>query len=357
MGLILIIGADRVAAGVTKVSTVFIRHSHHSAHSGYPRFTERLGWFVDARPRGTRLPAWLLERESRRVMYDWFGPEQLRNDVTAARRLVLGRGEVVHLLYGETDHFYAGRVRQIGHRRGNRLVATFHQPPSLHEQLLPNPAMFEQLDHAIALGPRAAAHLAGLVGGADRVSCAFLGVDTGAWHPRRPARSDLPTCAVVGSWFRDFDVLRDVIRIVHHAEPRARFEVVTGREPAEAMRSLPGVRARTAISDAELQRVYWGAWLHLLPLEDAVANNALGEGMACGLPTVASHVGDVDDYTGTEAARLVPRGDADAMAAAVLELLGDPHERERMGTCARLRAERRDLTAAARRHAEIYESL
>jgi hypothetical protein len=112
-------------------------------------------------------------------MYDWFGPEQLRNDVTAARRLVLGRGEVVHLLYGETDHFYAGRVRQIGHRRGNRLVATFHQPPSLHEQLLPNPAMFEQLDHAIALGPRAAAHLAGLVVGGSSVEP--FGESLGGW--------------------------------------------------------------------------------------------------------------------------------------------------------------------------------
>jgi glycosyltransferase involved in cell wall biosynthesis len=342
---------------VTKVSTVFLRHSHHSAHSGYPRFTERLGWFVDARTRRTRLPGWLLERESRRVMYDWFGPEQLRNDLTAARRLVLGRGEIVHLLYGETDHFYAGRMRRIGHRRGNRLVATFHQPPSLHEQLLPNPAIFEQLDHAIALGPRAADHLATLVGGADRVSLAFHGIDTRTWHPRPSARSDTPTCAFVGSWFRDFDVLADVIRIVRHAESRARFELVTGRERAEAMRGLPGVRARAGISDAELQRVYWGAWLHLLPLEDAVANNALGEGMACGLPTVASDVGDVAHYTGRAAARLVSRGDAEAMAAAVLELLGDPRERERMGRCARALAEQRDLTAAARRHAEIYRSL
>ena len=342
---------------MTKVSTVFLRHSHHSAYSGYPRFTERLGQFVDAHTRRTRLPARLLERASDRVMYDWFGPEQLRNDVTAARRLVLGRDEIVHLLYGETDHFYAGRMRRIGRRRGNRLVATFHQPPSLHEQLLPNPAMFEQLDHTIALGPRAADYLAGLVGGAERVSLAFHGIDTDAWHPRPPARAEEPTCAFVGSWFRDFDVLADVIRIVRHAEPRTRFELVTGRERAATFRGLPGVRARSGITDAELRRVYWGAWLHVVPLEDAVANNALGEGMACGLPTVATDVGDVGYYAGRDAARLVPPGDAEAMAAAVLELLGDPAERERMGGRARAQAAQRDLTASARRHAEIYRGL
>jgi glycosyltransferase involved in cell wall biosynthesis len=79
--------------------------------------------------------------------------------------------------------------------------------------------------------------------------------------------------------------------------------------------------------------------------------------MASGLPTVASDVGDVRYYTGPDAARLVPPGDADAMAAAVLELLGDPAERERMGNRARALAEQGDLTAAARRHAEIYRGL
>jgi glycosyltransferase involved in cell wall biosynthesis len=337
---------------VTRVSPVFLRHAHHAARSGYPLFVERLPGLVDVR-RPRHLPRWLVARYSERVIYDWYGPDQLRVDLTATRRLVMGRHEVVHLLYGETDHFYAGRYRDRGHRRGNRLVATFHQPPSLQEQLLPAPPLFEQLDHAIALGSRAGAYLGELLG-PENVSLAFLAVDTSAWHPVPERRADGPTCAFVGSWFRDFDLLADVIRIVHDAEPRVRFEAITEPARLDALTALPGVRARAGVSDAELADVYRRAWVHVLPLTDAVANNALLEGMASGVATVVSHVGDVEYYTGADAARLLPVGDAEAMANAVLELLGDRAAREELGARARARAEARDLDAAARRHAEIY---
>ena len=358
MGVILMDVTDRVAASVTKVSTVFLRHPHHSAGSGYPTFTERLGAFVDAR----RLEPWhlpepLLRRVSDGIVYEWFDAERLRLDLTAARRLAIARSEVVHLLYGETDHCYAGRLRRIGRMRGNRLVATFHQPPALLDELVPAPPLFEQLDHAIALGPRAAAHLAGLVGGAERVSQAFHGVDTDAWHPRPERRAGDPTCAFVGSWFRDFEQLEEVIALVRAGEPSVRFEVVTAPGRVPRLGALPRVRARAGISDADLREVYWSGWVNVLPLKDAVANNALLEGMASGLPTVVSDVGDVADYIGPDGARLVPAGDARAMAAAILELLADRAARDDLGRRARARAEARDATAVARRHAEIYASL
>src|SRR4051794_21502897 len=269
MGVILLDRADRVPAGVTKVSTVFLRHSHHSARSGYPAFTERLGAFVDARHlEPWRLPRPLLRRVSDGIVYEWFDSDRLRLDLTAARRLAIARGEIVHLLYGETDHIYAGRIRRVGRMRGNRLVATFHQPPALLNELVPAPPLFEQLDHAIALGPRATAHLGEIVG-PDRVSCAFLGVNTTAWRPQPDARSDTPLCAFVGSWFRDFDVLGELVRLVHQAEPRVRFAVVTAPARVESLSRLPGVRARAGVSDEELRSLYQRAWVHVVPLRDA----------------------------------------------------------------------------------------
>jgi glycosyltransferase involved in cell wall biosynthesis len=341
---------------VARVSLVFRRHAHHSRWSGYPRFADHLDGLVDARRvRPAPIPRPLLERISGDVVYEWFGPEQLGLDLAAARRLALGRREVVHLLYGETDHFYAGRVRPFARRRGNQLVATFHQPPSLLDELLPAPALFEQLDHALALGPRAAEHLRTVVG-AERVWRATLAVDTRAWTPGEEA--DLPTCSFVGSWFRDFPQLVDVVRRVHAVEPRVRFEAVTSPSRAADLSTLPGMRARAGVSDEELRAVYRRSWVSLLPLTDGVANNALLEAMACGVPTVVSEVGDVPEYSGGgRGARLVPPGDADAMADAVLALLRDRAARERLGARAREEAERLDLRAGARRHAEIYEDV
>jgi glycosyltransferase involved in cell wall biosynthesis len=88
-----------------------------------------------------------------------------------------------------------------------------------------------------------------------------------------------------------------------------------------------------------------------------VSNNALLEGMSCGLATVVTAVGDVAHYTGDDGAVTVPPRDPRAMAAAVLALLRDRDARERLGSRARARAEARDWTACARRHAEIYEAV
>jgi glycosyltransferase involved in cell wall biosynthesis len=63
---------------------------------------------------------------------------------------------------------------------------------------------------------------------------------------------------------------------------------------------------------------------------------AILEGMASRLPLVATAVGEVptvirDGRTGV----LVPAGDPELLAAAIVELLGDPQKRERLGSAAR----------------------
>jgi len=343
--------------GSPRVSALYVAHEHHSPHSGYPRFLDRIGELVELRrARPWRLPRPLLDRASARIVYEWFGAPQLQIDLTAGRRLVTARHEIVHLLYGETDHFYAGRTLSLAARRGNRLVATFHQPPAVIDDLWPAPPLFEQLDHAIALGPRAARHLGGLIG-AERVSLGALAVDVAAWRPDPSARSAVPTCCFVGSWFRDFELLREVIALVGKAEPRVRFEIVTSPEHAAALDALPRVRARAGVPEAELRSVYQRSWAHVMPLLDSVANNALLEGMACGLPTVLTDVGDAPSYTGPDAAVLVPPREPAAMTDAVLELLNDATARDELGRKARERAESLDLDAGARRHAEIYRQV
>lgn len=79
---------------------------------------------------------------------------------------------------------------------------------------------------------------------------------------------------------------------------------------------------------------------------------AILEGMASGLPLVATAVGEVptvveDGRTGL----LVPSEDVGALAAGIARLLHDPAERARMGTAARQRI-REDYSAD--RMAEDY---
>jgi glycosyltransferase involved in cell wall biosynthesis len=62
------------------------------------------------------------------------------------------------------------------------------------------------------------------------------------------------------------------------------------------------------------------------------------EALRAGRPLVASRTGGIPDLTGEDAAVLVPPGDTDALASAVLTVLGDPALAGRLGAAAAARA-------------------
>lgn len=140
-------------------------------------------------------------------------------------------------------------------------------------------------------------------------------------------------------------------------QPTVRFEVVTGRVLAESLSALPNVNVHIGISDTALRAIYQTAWVHVLPLTDAVSNNALLVGMTCGLPTVTTAAGDVLDYTMERGAICTAPGDQADMAGAVLALIEDPRLRERLGRAGREVAEANSLQVSARPHAELYHKV
>ena len=85
---------------------------------------------------------------------------------------------------------------------------------------------------------------------------------------------------------------------------------------------------------------------------------AIGEAMACGVPCVATDVGDSALIIG-DTGRIVPPGDSDALARAIIDLLTlTPQAREHLGTSARARVrELFDLTAVTRRYEAVYEEV
>ena len=120
---------------------------------------------------------------------------------------------------------------------------------------------------------------------------------------------------------------------------------------------FPGAVYRDALPD-----LFRAADLFVLPaVHDRAGNvdglpNVILEAMASGLAVVASAVSGIpavveDGGTGL----LVPERDREALAAALLRLLGDPERRAAMGTLARRRAESElSWDAIAARHRESY---
>jgi glycosyltransferase involved in cell wall biosynthesis len=203
------------------------------------------------------------------------------------------------------------------------------------------------------------------------------GFDTTRFRPDAAARADLrrelgvePHAPVVGLVAR-YDPFKDhagfcrAAARVAKARPDARF-VMCGRGVDHANRALHSLIAELGIADRchllgprnDVPRV--------LAALDVLASSsvseafplAVGEAMACGVPCVATDVGDSALMLG-QSGTIVPPGDAAALAQALNQVLGlSGDERARLGEIGRRRVrEMFDLDAVTRRYEALYETL
>ena len=98
---------------------------------------------------------------------------------------------------------------------------------------------------------------------------------------------------------------------------------------------FPGLYAAPADRSAFMQ----GLDVFVLPTLAEGTPNSIIEAMAHGLPVIASAVGGIPDLVTPETGLLVPPGDTQALAQAMLALASDPERRARMGQAARARYE------------------
>ena len=138
--------------------------------------------------------------------------------------------------------------------------------------------------------------------------------------------------------YKGIDLLLDAFAQVDGAElwivGNPRMDVAPLRSAAQA---APGrVRFVTRfIDDAEVPSIFRRTDLVVLPYRDAEHSGVLYTGLAFGKPMVLSAVGGFPEVAAIGAARLVPAGDATALASALSELTADPAARERLATAAR----------------------
>jgi glycosyltransferase involved in cell wall biosynthesis len=153
---------------------------------------------------------------------------------------------------------------------------------------------------------------------------------------------------------RDLETLRRVIELVWVQDRYVRFVLVTSESNLGFFTGLENVDLRCGLPEPELIKLYQSADLLLQPLQDSTANNSILEGLACGLPVVATDIGGVPDYVDETCGVLVPPKDAEAMADAVLSLLSDESMRRRMATCARTHALQFDWSVVTKQMHQVY---
>jgi glycosyltransferase involved in cell wall biosynthesis len=160
---------------------------------------------------------------------------------------------------------------------------------------------------------------------------------------------------MVGHWLRDVKVALTAFQMLRASEFDFELRIISPRFNASVADEK--IVLLKGLSDEELREEYRSADILYLPLEDATANNAVLEAMACALPVVSTRVGGVPEAVGPHAGLLCESGDAQAFARSVLELARSAELRMRCGAAGRIQAEALSWRRIASMHDDFYRAL
>lgn len=329
-------------------------HSAHAGRSGYSVLTDYVkGAEVLKSSRekpASGLPL-LAIRVARRLAFSrWYNAGAFELEWQARRRLRAGFEGVIHSMWADHD---LGFLDVLLRRSQHRLVGTFHNCPDTFRETLRYPSRLRRLAAVVLMSEIQRPYF--LAAGVDpaRIHVVLHGVDTGHFAPGPERLAGEFIVLSVGGYRRNFAAMRQVCEAAA-GDARIRFRVVAPPAFRPVFEGLRNVQFLSGISDADLLREYQSSSCLLHVAENATANNALLEALACGRPVVAEMRGGVPEYLTPECARMTPPDDPGALVAAIRALAGDPETAVRLGIAARQRAEELDWRNIADRMRAIY---
>ena len=245
--------------------------------------------------------------------------------------ILLRKRNLFHFLYAENH--YSGLLFNI--IKGNsKIICTYHQPPSFFEKEISerkkNCRRYSKIDLVIVLANSLISTMRTL-SGKNNVVFIPHGVDTDYFTPNIPFSKEDCEIVSVGNWMRDFELLKGICAEIHKVRKDILFRVISLRENTHYFANSPNVLFEYDLSDNELLERYRRAKLLLLPLKDTIANNALLEGMSCGLPSVISNVGAVSDYTNSKCSILVDENRPASFVKEILSIIDREFVLQEMG--------------------------
>jgi glycosyltransferase involved in cell wall biosynthesis len=298
----------------------------------------------------------------------------------------LGKGIGMLNHYGHRDHsltageFFFDLARRksgsIGHlsaveyhfpylqrksKKDPRLCGTIHFPLQLSQES--NRATLQRLGGAVCFWTREFEGFEKYVG-KGRLHFIHHGVDTEFFVPPiNPSQVDSPRILVAGQFLRNFEMLQRVVKKLIELHPLLEFdflipESARKQKPLLELFGMGKIRWHAGLSEVQLKEQYQTSYIHLLPMNDSGANNAIVESLACGLPVITTDVGGIRDYGGDTLFPIVANNDDDAMISLVEQYLSRTAWRNEIAQkCRRFAEEELAWPLIAKKHLQVYQEL
>ena len=340
---------------VLMLSTIYYGHSGKSGYGRLAQYVPGAEVLTAARREPSGGAALFFARVARRFAFSrWYLGGSAALEWKAARRLWNGFDGVMHSMWADHD---LGYLDLVLNKRRHKLCGTFHNCSDDFKNTIRFPSRLRNFDAVILMSEtqRTFFREAGVPD--EKIHVVLHGVDTEYFAPAGAAQSSpVFTVISVGGFRRNFPLLRKVCELLGKAR-NIRFKIVAPESNRTLFGDLPNVDFFSGLDDAALLAAYQSASCLLHTAENATANNALLEAMACGLPVVAERVGGIPEYVDGECALLVEPGNDATLAGAVRDLAQSPAICAAMRVEARKRAETLAWPLVATRMMEIYDKL
>ncbi len=346
------------------------RFEHMGNHSGYDCLYQYLdnatnSFILSEKGKGLNLLQRIKNRLQKKEFIgstECYNQQSEQDEKKLIKAIFKKKPTLVHINYIE-DHYWLLSQKKIKKEIGDtKVVGTIHQPPSWWK-INGKIELLSQLDALVVL---------------DKVSKSFFepylpnkvffiphGIDTDFFKPIENKSFSPKRCVFSGHHLRDIPLLMRVIKAITYQRKDIFFDIVfpnVKQYPYQKelfhIASNANVKWHSEISDKALKKLYQQASLLLLPLIDCTANNALLEGMACGLPVITTDIEGIKSYTNESFTRYSPSFDGVAMEKSIESVIDDKELLQEMSQNARQYAiDNFSWTVVANSMKQLYQQL
>jgi glycosyltransferase involved in cell wall biosynthesis len=261
------------------------------------------------------------------------------------------RPSYVFFPYGDYDYNYFGFFKRF--IACKIIIWTFFSEWEL-EHRFRNLNHFRRADLILAAGRDQTSYLMKKLPGKKTVYFP-MGVDTAFF---RESESYEPLRIVqAGHNRRDFETAIKALDLLYQDFPSLRVDFIGVGRVKDTIPPRPYIVIHPFLTDEEMLKVYQAASFQILPVLDGGSSNSLNEGMACGLPLVATRINNMKDYLHPDYSLTFDKGDYTCMYENCRSLLLDPDLRTSMSKAARKAALKYDWKELIHTFYRILEEL